>query len=124
MVKIRNLIQCTKIGPIGQHTRTKFEVDTSRGSRVMAIYVKKYMLTDRRKTELDRLYTYLTFFACFDLRNNTLKYPLRILKHSVYDESGFEPVSPIWNFGQSENYSFYTLITSYSIIFASTVNFL
>jgi hypothetical protein len=23
----------------------------------------------------------LTFFACFDLRKNTLKYPLRILKH-------------------------------------------
>jgi hypothetical protein len=36
------------------------------------------------ETELDRLYTYLKFFVCFDLRNITLKYPLRILKHSVY----------------------------------------
>jgi hypothetical protein len=47
MVKNRNSILSTKIGPIGQYTRTKFKVDTLSGSKVMASYVKNtYTPTD------------------------------------------------------------------------------
>jgi hypothetical protein len=50
MVKNIKLIQCTNIGPIRQHTRSKFEVDTSSDSKVMTSCVKNtYTLTDGKR---------------------------------------------------------------------------
>ena len=40
MVQSRNLILGKKIGLVSPHTRNKFEVGTSSGSKVMAVYVK------------------------------------------------------------------------------------
>jgi L-ribulose-5-phosphate 3-epimerase UlaE len=57
MVQSRNLILGKKIGTLSHHKRTKFEVCTLSGSKVMAVYVKNtYTQTDGKWSEIGDMF--------------------------------------------------------------------